>query len=186
MKIGVISDTHGSKTAWEMAESRFFSDADLIVHCGDFMYHGPRNRIMDGYDPLGLAALINASAVPVIASRGNCDSEVDESLLDIPLASPYALVDRGGRRIVITHGHLAESDEEKDALAKKLGADVFISGHTHIPVIERRGGVIFLNPGSPSLSKRDDGRNTVAVITDGEISAYDVCTGEKLLEAATR
>ncbi|NLU43022.1 MAG: phosphodiesterase, partial [Firmicutes bacterium] len=42
MRIGVISDTHGSVTAWRKAYDQVLRSADLIVHAGDLLYHGPR------------------------------------------------------------------------------------------------------------------------------------------------
>ena len=41
MKIGVISDTHGSLYFFEMAMS-YLKDCDKIIHAGDILYHGPR------------------------------------------------------------------------------------------------------------------------------------------------
>ena len=76
---------------------------------------------------------------------------------------------------------MVESDELKDQAAKNMKADVFITGHIHTTVLEKRGETIFLNPGSPSLSKRDDGRNTCAVITDDGINIYDIDTEEVLM-----
>ena len=63
-----------------------------------------------------------------------------------------------------------ETDEAKDKMAQALKADLFISGHVHINVLEKRGNTVFLNPGSPSLSKREDGRATVAVLEDKKIT----------------
>ncbi|MBQ1915494.1 MAG: metallophosphoesterase family protein, partial [Selenomonadaceae bacterium] len=87
-----------------------------------------------------------------------------------------------GFRIVATHGHTVETDAEKDAMAKQLKADLFISGHIHTNVLEKRGNTIFLNPGSPALSKREDKRSTVAVLTDEKIEIVDIDDGEVLME----
>ena len=43
---------------------------------------------------------------------------------------------------------------------------------------------MFLNPGSAALSKRADGRNTVAVLEDGTIRIFDIDTGDVLHELA--
>jgi len=59
MKIGVISDTHGSLTAWQQVLSGPFQDVDLILHAGDVLYHGPRNPLPEGYQPGQLAEAIN-------------------------------------------------------------------------------------------------------------------------------
>lgn len=180
MKIGIISDTHGSVTAWEMAYDKFFHDADLILHAGDVLYHGPRNRMQDDYSPAVLSERLNQCSVPILIARGNCDSEVDASVLDVPLTAPYLFTLAGGRRIVVAHGHLAESDGEKAALANKLRADVFISGHTHIAALWQREGIRFVNPGSPALSKRMDGRQTVAQMDEEKIEILDLYTQEVL------
>ena len=65
-------------------------------------------------------------------------------------------------------------------MAAKLKADIFISGHTHVPVLERIDGTIFLNPGSPSVSKREDGRSTFALMDERHISIRDLYTGDIL------
>ena len=181
MKVGIISDTHGHENRWALAYEKFFKDADLILHAGDVLYHGPRNPMLEDYHPAGLAERINTSPVPVIIAKGNCDSEVDAMVLEGPVQTPYAYVMMEGLRIVVTHGHTVESDEEKDAMARHLKADIFISGHIHTNVLERRGETIFLNPGSPALSKREDKRSTVAVLTDEKIEIVDIDSGEVLM-----
>ncbi len=181
MKAGIISDTHGHEKRWALAYEKFFKDADIILHAGDVLYHGPRNPMLEDYNPAGLAERINASSVPVIIAKGNCDSEVDAMVLEGPVQTPYAYVMLEGFRIVVTHGHTVESDEEKDAMARHLKADLFISGHIHTNVLEKRGDTIFLNPGSPALSKREDKRSTVAILTDEKIEIVDIDSDEVLM-----
>ena len=127
-----------------------------------------------------LAEAIRQCPAPIIASRGNCDSEVDISVLGIPMAAPYAFAFVNGKRVVITHGHLVETQEEKSEMAERLQADIFISGHTHVSVVERVGKTIFLNPGSPAFSKREDGRSTLALMDERHIFIRDLYTGEIL------
>ena len=185
MKIGIISDTHGCEKRWALAYEKYFHDADLIIHAGDVLYHGPRNPMKEDYNPAGLAEKINASAPPVLICRGNCDSEVDQLVLRTPIQAPYAYAFAGGRRrIVATHGHLIESDVAKDEAARVMCADVFITGHIHTNVLEKRGATVFVNPGSPSLSKREDGRATIALMTDEKITILDLDTDEVLMELA--
>lgn len=182
MKIGIISDTHGHEMAWAKAYDKHFHDADLILHAGDVLYHGPRNPMKADYNPAGLVERINHSDVPVVIARGNCDSSVDASCLETPILAPYAYVVWEGRRIIITHGDAVMTDAEKDAMAAHLKADVFISGHVHVTVLEQRGNTVFVNPGSAALSKRPDGRNTIAVWQDETIRIYDIDTDEVLAE----
>ena len=182
MKIGIISDTHGHEMAWQKAWEKQFQNADMILHAGDILYHGPRNPMKEDYNPAGLVQRINTCPVPVIIARGNCDSSVDASCLELPVEAPYAYVVAEGLRIIITHGDTVMSDAEKDAMARHLRADLFISGHIHTTVLEMRGQTVFLNPGSAALSKREDGRNTFAVLQDGEIRIYDIDTDEVLMQ----
>ena len=182
MKIGIISDTHGHEMAWQKAWEKQFQNADMILHAGDILYHGPRNPMKEDYNPAGLVQRINTCPVPVIIARGNCDSSVDASCLELPVEAPYAYVVAEGLRIIITHGDTVMSDAEKDAMARHLRADLFISGHIHTTVLEKRGQTVFLNPGSAALSKREDGRNTFAVLQDGKIRIYDIDTDEVLMQ----
>ena len=76
MKIGVMSDTHGSLTYFEKALD-VLSDCDVLIHGGDILYHGPRNDIPEGYNPKGLISKIN-SLDNIIIARGNCDADVDQ------------------------------------------------------------------------------------------------------------
>ena len=96
MKIGIISDTHGHEGAWTRACEKFFTGADLILHAGDVAYHGPRNPMKADYNPMGLIERINASEIPVVIAKGNCDSDVDASCLTLPILSPLRLRLLGG------------------------------------------------------------------------------------------
>ncbi len=182
MKIGIISDTHGHEGAWQSAFDKAFHDADMILHAGDVLYHGPRNPMKADYNPAGLVGKINNCPVPVIIAKGNCDSSVDASCLELPVQAPYAYVVYEGLRIIVTHGDSVMTDEEKDRMAAHLKADLFVSGHIHTTVLEKRGNTVFLNPGSAALSKREDGRNTYAVLEDRTIRIYDIDTDEVLMQ----
>ncbi|MGE5552394.1 MAG: phosphodiesterase [Betaproteobacteria bacterium] len=175
MKIGVISDTHGSLTAWREAFNRYFSDADLIIHCGDLFYHAPRNPLPEGYAPLALAEALNECPVPLVIARGNCDSAVDESLLRWPLASPVAFTRWEGKTILAWHeGEVAPGVAE---LLERHKPDLLLVGHTHKGRVWREGTCLCLNPGSPSLSKLPEGRPTVGVIDDQGARVLDLTDG---------
>jgi putative phosphoesterase len=186
MKVGVISDTHGCEARWALAYNKYLQHTELIIHAGDILYHGPRNPILKDYNPAALAEQINHCPVPILIARGNCDSEVDAMVLDLPVQAPYAYAMIDGMRIVVTHGHTTETDKEKDIMAQHMKADLFISGHVHVNVLEKRGNTIFLNPGSPSLSKRTDGRSTIAMMDDEKIEIIDIDTDEVILQMAIK
>ena len=129
MKIGVMSDTHGSLTYFEKALD-VLSDCDVLIHGGDILYHGPRNDIPEGYNPKGLISKIN-SLDNIIIARGNCDADVDQMVINHPIQSPYVMSQFGETRIVTTHGY-TDSKEDTINKAKSMGADILILGHTHV------------------------------------------------------
>ena len=192
MKIGVISDTHGHEEHFAKA-LKFFHDADLILHAGDILYHGPKNPMLEDYNPLKLADRINESKIPIIIAKGNCDSEVDQNVINVPIQSPYAYVYAMNKRIIVTHGtqftycndpenpNWQKMIDEIKSESNKLHADIFITGHIHNNILERQGNSILLNPGSASLPNRKDKRPTIAIISDEEIKILNLNDGEVLL-----
>jgi hypothetical protein len=166
MKFFIISDLHGSAPAFARAAEAFEREkADYLVLCGDYLNHGPRNPIPDGYDPQSLAEHINRYADRVLGVRGNCDSEIDQMLLSFPCLGDYLVFFTAGRRCLVTHGHI---HTEKDHPPLSAG-DVFISGHTHVPVLKEENGIFVVNPGSLPLPKSELGGG-YALITDSGIT----------------
>lgn len=183
MKIGVVSDTHGCLETWRAIYRRYLADCDFILHAGDVLYHGPRNAIPAEYNPRELAGELNACPVPLIIAAGNCDAEVDGLVLDMPVQAPYAYVFAAGRRIIVHHGqHLDAAG--RLATAKKLGAAVFVSGHSHVAELTKQDGVVLLNPGAPAaaMSKRPDKLGTIALLNDGRAEIIAVESGAVLAQ----
>ena len=144
MKIAIISDIHGSLSALERVLAQLAPwQPDHYLLLGDLLNHGPRNPVPEGYDPAAVAERLNPLAPQVMAVRGNCDSEVDQMLLHFPLTAPYnqLLVDE--RRWFVSHGHLYRPGE-----VPLPAGSLFISGHTHVPVLQREGALVLMNPGS--------------------------------------
>ncbi len=158
MLIQIISDIHGSAADLQMALDSFAEKKpDVLLLCGDFLNHGPRNALPSGYDTKATASLLNAHKDRIICVRGNCDSEVDQMMLEFPCLNAYTTLFAGGRRIFAHHGHLYD----KAQLASWLPAgSIVISGHTHVTVLEKDAetGLIFCNPGSISIPKCGDGK----------------------------
>lgn len=175
MRLGVISDTHGSISAWQNVYNSYFQDVDWIIHCGDVLYHGPRNPLPEGYNPQGLAMELQKLRQPIIFAKGNCDSEIDQLILEYPLESPYTHILTPNLKILVTHGHHWDPELPPSNLVR--GYDIIISGHTHIPVLKKVSQRILLNPGSPSLPKNDRQIPTVAIIDEKHIGIVDIQTG---------
>ena len=93
MKLLVISDIHGSlfylKKIIRIFEKNRY---DKIIILGDELYHGPRNPLPLEYNPKETAELLNKYKNKIIAVRGNCDSEVDQMVLNFPIRADYNIV----------------------------------------------------------------------------------------------
>ncbi|ABO49277.1 phosphodiesterase, MJ0936 family [Desulforamulus reducens MI-1] len=181
MRIGIISDTHGSLFYFKKALNTL-GGCDYIIHGGDVLYHGPRNPLPEGYSPKELAEKINGMKNIIIA-RGNCDADVDQMVLQHPIQSPYVFLQLGGLKILVSHGYTRDK-KEYIKMARDYGADLFIYGHTHVKELNQDENLIVLNPGSTALPK--DGIHSVAVIDDGNIQLINMENQEVIKELVVK
>ncbi|TKC86967.1 metallophosphoesterase family protein [Trinickia terrae] len=119
-RIGLISDTHNLVRPEAL---QWLAGCDAIIHAGDICA------------PQVLDAL--AQIAPVTAVRGNND--IGEWAAQLPVSTT---LDVQRVKIHVVHDI---ADLRADALA---GIDVVVTGHSHKPHVETRGGVLFVNPGS--------------------------------------
>jgi putative phosphoesterase len=121
MRVGLISDTHGLLRPEALA---WLTGSDHIIHGGD----------------IGNAAILEqlAALAPLSVVRGNNDTaawarEIPETLLlrfgDVAV---YAIHDV----------------KELPLDPAREGVRVVVSGHSHRPAVNERGGVLYVNPGS--------------------------------------
>lgn len=178
MKIFTISDIHGSSFYLELALKRFEEErCELLLILGDELYHGPRNPLPKEYDPQKTAELLNRYRDKILAVRGNCDSEVDQMLLEFPIMGDYTTIFWNEKKIFATHGHLNEK-----FIPKLSPGNIFISGHTHIPVAKKEeNGIIFLNPGSISLPKAGF-EQSYGIFYDNKYEIKSLETSKTLME----
>ncbi len=150
MKWLIASDLHGSAETCERLLSAFVREgADRILFLGDILYHGPRNDLPCGYDPKRTIRLLNEKKNIFSCVRGNCDTEVDQMVLDFPILADYALIPLENRTLFATHGHHYNGSK----LPPLLPGDVLLHGHTHIPLWDKQDGIFVLNPGSVTIPK---------------------------------
>lgn len=177
MKVGIISDLHGYPERFRKALD-FIRDSDMILCAGDVLYHGPRNPILDGYNPMEIAEEIKNCTTPMLIARGNCDAEIDMEVTGFKVFVPIVLYDNNGVRFMMTHGHDIEFDKLKK-MAKAYRADVMITGHTHVRLLKEEDGTIFVNPGSIGVPKGDR-QPSIAVYEDGNIRFINIDTGKMI------
>jgi putative phosphoesterase len=160
-RFGLTADTHDDLVDWAAildALRSAWGEVDGVLHCGDLS---------------SIAALDALAGIgPTFATRSDGD----------PPAAPPALLDGprvlslGGARVGLTF-NLADEAKSPAGAADLFGGQVAacIYGGTHEASLEEIGGVLFVNPGSPSLAKT----RTAAVLTirDGRPSAEIVPVG---------
>jgi len=120
-RLGIISDTHGLLRQEALA---FLRDCERIIHGGDVGNADVLDRL--------------SAIAPVTAVRGNNDKGVWADALP-----ETELFEFHGTYIYVIHD-LSQIDIEPSA----AGVRVVVSGHSHKPAIERRDGVVYVNPGS--------------------------------------
>ena len=126
MKWMIASDLHGSAYyCKKMVEAFEREGADRLLMLGDLLYHGPRNDLPRDYAPKEVIPMLNGLKNKLCCVRGNCEAEVDQMVLDLPVMADYCILPAGEKLIYATHGHiyngknpppLAEGDSGKRRL----------------------------------------------------------------------
>ena len=152
MKLMIASDLHGSAYyVRKLMDAYAAEQPDRLLLLGDLLYHGPRNPLPRDYDCMAVAERLNACRDMILAVRGNCDSEVDQMVLQFPMMADYALVHWNGLTLYATHGHIW--NEER--LPPMCPGTVLLNGHFHLPACRVHEDYLYLNPGSASIPKDD-------------------------------
>ena len=152
MKWILASDIHGS-SFWcrKLLEAYDREGADRLLLLGDILYHGPRNDLPQEYDPKQVIAMLNERRQDILCVRGNCDTEVDQMVLEFPILADYAVIVDGKQVIYATHGHRFN----EETLPPLHEGDVLLHGHTHVPVRRRHDTYTYINPGSVAIPKEN-------------------------------
>ena len=174
MKYIIASDVHGS-SYWCEKLLQYFdaSGADKLLLVGDLLYHGPRNAFPQKYDTQQAYEMLNKYKDRLLCVRGNCDSEVDQMVLDFPMMADYKTLPLGERTLYLTHGHLHAP--EKPLIPLKSG-DLQVNGHFHVPTFKcLENGVLYANCGSVGLPK-DGSPHSCMLLTEDGIEWIDLST----------
>ncbi len=131
MVVGVVSDTHGNVEGMRRLAAQLQNQGvSIILHVGDD-YRDLNTLKQTGLEVIG---------VPGVFCREYDDPRVPNRLV----------VELGGLKILLTHTeskhrHDAPADPDPQVLAREVHIVLF--GHTHMPTLEERQGVLWLNPG---------------------------------------
>ena len=152
MKYLIASDIHGSAYYCEKLLDAYKNEqADRLLLLGDVLYHGPRNDLPKDYHPKKVISMLNAYKQNILCVRGNCDTEVDQMVLEFPVLADYAVITDEKNLIYATHGH----NYNESKLPPLHNGDILLCGHTHIPKCTDHEDYIYMNPGSVSIPKEN-------------------------------
>ena len=166
IRIGVISDTHGSISALGACVSAA-GEVDGWFHLGDYASDAKKLREL--------------TKKPVYSVLGNCDgcylSHAEEDVFPMPQKDTASerVVTVGGARIFLCHGHRYDVDFGPYSLsyrAEELNCSAALYGHTHRGELSAYGKLLLLNPGSPSRPRGGAGPTfAVLEIENGDVNA---------------
>lgn len=152
MHIGIVSDTHMPHRGQKLPRAlvKGLRGVDLILHAGDWTS----------------ASVISMfeSLAPVDSVAGNNDGA------DIVKRfGRRKIIEAGGIRIGLVHGDGAGRSTKDIAFQafRNQGVDIIIFGHSHIPYMEEREGILLFNPGSPT-DKRFQPKYSYGLLDIGE------------------
>ena len=167
MLIGLISDTHIPDRARVIPEKVLtsFKDVDLIIHAGDLT----TTRVIDELEEIA----------PVIAIQGNMDRVAG---LKLPNAK---VIEAEGVKIGVVHGEVYPRGDTQQLLylARQLGVNILVSGHSHQPKIEQVENVLLLNPGSPIVPRLADRTVMVLEINNKNVDVEIIKIGAPVCSA---
>ena len=167
MLIGLISDTHIPDRARVIPEKVLtsFKDVDLIIHAGDLT----TTRVIDELEEIA----------PVIAIQGNMDRDAG---LKLPNAK---VIEAEGVKIGVVHGEVYPRGDTQQLLylARQLGVNILVSGHSHQPKIEQVENVLLLNPGSPIVPRLADRTVMVLEINNKNVDVEIIKIGAPVCSA---
>jgi hypothetical protein len=166
MKLLIASDIHGSYYYTKKLIDVYQNDKfDKILLLGDILYHGPRNDLPRDYAPKKVIKLLNNLAKEIICVRGNCEAEVDDMVLDFDVLSDHTYFICDNITFYLAHGH--------HQFPKLNAGDIFLSGHTHLPLIEKLdNNILHVNPGSISIPKGGY-PSSYAIYENNKFTIYD-------------
>ncbi len=167
MLIGLISDTHIPDRAKELPQKVFdaFDGVDLILHAGDLT----SMKVIDELEKIA----------PTIAIQGNMDRV---NGINLPVAKT---IEAEGLKIGIVHGEVYPRADTQQLvyLAKELGVEILVTGHSHQPKIEQTDGVLLINPGSPIVPRLADRTVMLLEINNREVDVEIVKIGAPVCSA---
>ena len=167
MKVMCISDIHGNIECLKQTIEKYKEEnAEKLIILGDFSSYYFSSSDFE------VAEILNNMAGSIIAVKGNCDSTQADELFNFGLGY-LKTIEVNCIKVTLTHGHIYN----RNNLPENCG-EIFLSGHTHVGMIEKIGDKIIANPGS--ISKPRGGTQKSYIIIDDKNIYLKTLSGETI------
>ncbi|MCX5668662.1 MAG: metallophosphoesterase [Candidatus Omnitrophica bacterium] len=169
IKIGVISDTHIPDRGEHIPEIvlQAFKQVDLIIHAGDIV-------------SLGVIDELKSVCAKVVAVVGNMDQEAVRK--KYPVKQVLEIL---GHRVGLMHGvgSAVNLPQLLKDVFKDDDCDLIIFGHSHKPMNERIGGVLFFNPGTATDLTAEYNSYGIIALKERVANPHPASDGQNEIEA---
>ena len=172
MKIGIFSDLHGNADALQALMDKQFPTVDEIWCLGDLFFNYKKDDASK-QNALNIMGILESFAVkPIDFIAGNTDMENEYSHFKkffSSLTFHNKLV--ANIPMVLTHGHLYETDDTRKALLIDQKSKILLSGHTHLYGAKLDDNLAFINVGSAG-APRDGNSVSCFVVFDADTKCF--------------
>ncbi len=174
MKTLIFSDLHGKIDVLNLLINGPFKEVDTIICLGDNFNNYKNDPASKQNAEQLINILLNYNEKNIEYIKGNCDDSPEYSAFYSKyLPDPFLVKEVNELRIVFTHGHLVENDEQIKTIIEDNLANIIISGHTHLYGFKVTDNYIYINPGSTSFP-RDVNSLATYLIFDDELKLFTI------------
>lgn len=165
MRLGLVSDVHGNVDALTIALSQMAGDVDEVLMAGDAMHeYRFSNEVVELVREHGIRSILGNHEAALLAPGGEAARSAatvrHKNLEHIASLSHRIDTTADGRSLTMVHGSPFEPYNDyvvpgSAALGRcaDVDGDVLVLGHTHVPMVERVGRCLVVNPGSLGESR---------------------------------
>jgi putative phosphoesterase len=160
MLLGIMSDVHCNAQAMGLALEALSPTVDEVWLAGDaVLQYRFSNEVIESIRDHGITYIAGNHEMTLLSEHGErarSAPQVRPRNVDFMAAAPYRHERRvSGKRLLMVHAspfapHSDYLHRGSPELARcaDLDADILVLGHTHVPLAERVGTTLVVNPGS--------------------------------------
>ena len=185
MEIAIYSDLHGNPAVLKTLMDNVFPTVDHIWAVGDLFYSYNKDDASKAKSTEVMETLLAYKDKPVDYIMGNTDAfEEFKAFQEVFASETFLVKEIDGLKIILTHGHLYETELKMQELLNEHHAKIMVYGHSHLFEIKIRDNHIFLNPGSVTLPRDENTIATYLLLNTIEkrVQLKEINTGDILEE----